>query len=185
MNTGRRVASLTNRATCGFQNSAVTYQTPSAFVVGPPPGEGPPQRSRTFLVAWTTNTGFSLPLTDQAGSILRRPRHLSSSVPVLQRPHGCEPGSSGTQSLGGATRTTRESREPIAVHVHAQGSSSTPPSTGRKSCWPLRLSTIVPADDFDELATRAGSAGQRSDAGESCATRPLDIHASPLGDLAG
>jgi hypothetical protein len=49
--TGSRVDSLTNDATCGFQNSAVAYQLPNN-VVGCSTGTvvGVPTRSRNFLV---------------------------------------------------------------------------------------------------------------------------------------
>jgi hypothetical protein len=60
--TGNSVASLTRSATCGFQNQAVAYQSPSR-VVETSPGRrvNRPTRSRSFLVARTTSTFPILP----------------------------------------------------------------------------------------------------------------------------
>ena len=51
MNTGKRVDSLTNSATCGFQINAVAYQFPSAVVaVGNEAAVGCLIRASSFCV---------------------------------------------------------------------------------------------------------------------------------------
>ena len=54
INTGSSVASLTNKATCGFQNNTFTYQSPRR-VVEPSESDAvtPPIRSSTFFVPRT------------------------------------------------------------------------------------------------------------------------------------
>jgi hypothetical protein len=53
---GSRVGSFANNATCGRQNNAVAYQSPSNFVVAASLADVPPQRSSSFFVARTVNT---------------------------------------------------------------------------------------------------------------------------------
>jgi hypothetical protein len=55
--TGSSVASLTNKATCGFQNRTFTYQSPSLVVERSwSVAVTPPMRSSTFFVPRITST---------------------------------------------------------------------------------------------------------------------------------
>src|SRR5215216_1642105 len=55
--TGSSVVSLTNKATCGFQNRTFTYQSPSLVVErSSAAAVTPPTRSSTFFVPRTTST---------------------------------------------------------------------------------------------------------------------------------
>lgn len=61
--TGRRVRSFTNSATCGFQNSAVAYQLPSAIVGSTGSSTGAFTRSSSFLVAWIVKPDVVAPVS--------------------------------------------------------------------------------------------------------------------------
>lgn len=85
------VGSLTNRATCGFQNSAVAYHGPSKLV-DQSAGPSGPTRSSSFPVAWTVYICQARP------SAPGRPSTPAVEERRLQRAHVHAPPSPGTQA---------------------------------------------------------------------------------------